>query len=255
MEHGARWDFHTRSDHLSTYPRCLPLAITGIALSQVCCCTLGALYWIILIYSSPEELGVCLWQQERKERMNRCRISTPGQEQTHLLQQSPIPLIPKWFHLQILPGDTALLSSSTTEAAGPFLKCFKQILLPQFHAPDPGECGSLPTPAMTHLSNIKSLAAEPSSVIIFFPTISEHPGNLLLSLGWVAQKWWGSLLPVAGENCSGSSAAISSTPHSYWGVKCNKWDSSLSVTISYSSSLVQGGCLSLKKCWECGMWV
>lgn len=148
---GAQWDFHTRSDHLSTHPRCLPLAITGIALSQVCCCSLRALYWIILIYSSPEELSVCLWQQERKERMNRCWVSTPGQEQIHLLRQSPILLPSKWSQLQLLPGDPPLLSSTTTEAAGPFLKCLKQVLLPQFHVLDPPECGSLPTPAVTHL--------------------------------------------------------------------------------------------------------
>lgn len=148
---GAQWDFHTRSDHLSTHPRCLPLAITGIALSQVCCCSLRPLYWIILIYSSPEKLSVCLWQQERKEKMNRCWVSIPGQEQTHLLQQGPILLPCKWFQLQVLPGDPPLLSSITTEAAGPFLKCLKQILLPQFHAPDPCECGSLPAAAMTPL--------------------------------------------------------------------------------------------------------
>lgn len=148
---GAQWDFHTRSDHLSTHPRCLPLAITGIALSQECCCSLRALYWIILIYSSPEELSVCLWQQERKERMNRCWVSTLGQEQIHLLRQSPILLPSKWSQLQLLPGDPPLLSSTTTEAAGPFLKCLKQVLLPQFHVLDPPECGSLPTPAVTHL--------------------------------------------------------------------------------------------------------
>lgn len=53
-----------------------------------------ALYWIILIYSSPEDLGVCLWQRERKERMNCCWVSTPGQDQAHHLpEQFSVPPI------------------------------------------------------------------------------------------------------------------------------------------------------------------
>lgn len=51
----------------------------------------------------------------------------------------------------------------------------------------------------SYLSNIKSLAAEPSCVIVYFPIMSEHPENLHLSFGWGAQRWWGSLLDVAGE--------------------------------------------------------
>lgn len=86
----TQWDFHTRSGHPSTHPRYLPLAVTGIALSQLCCCSLKALHWIILICISPEELGVFLWQKSRKERMNFCWVFTPGQEQAHLPQQSPI---------------------------------------------------------------------------------------------------------------------------------------------------------------------
>lgn len=128
----GKWDFHTRSDHPSADPRCLPLAVMGIALSQVCCCSLRALYQIILIYSSPEELGVCLWQWEGKERMNRCWVSTPGQDQGHLPQQSPVLCPSEQSQLQVFPADPPLLGSTATKATGPCQKHLNRVLLPQF---------------------------------------------------------------------------------------------------------------------------
>lgn len=268
----------------------------GIALSQVCCCSLRALYQILLIYSSPEGLRICLWQWERKERMNCCWVSTPGQEQAHLLQQSPVLRPYEQSQPQVSPANPPLLSSTATEATGTSLKRLNQVLLPQFQmtlcvrdcvhsgsVPQIAQCKARPWSGLlipivikkninnhnnlhceksmwawitsstcnntSHLFNIKSLAVAPSCVIVCFPIISEHPESVLFSLGQGVQRWWGSSLDVAGETTRPRQqyCCVSSTPHSYWGEKHNKWDSSLFVTIPYSLSLGSECCLSLKK--------
>lgn len=255
MVAGVQWDFHTRSDHLSTHPRCLPLAITRIALSQVCCCSLRALYWIVLI-TAPQRILVSAFGNKRgRKEWTAAEFPSLGRSKSPATKLHSPPL-------QIVPASGFARRPTTPQQHH---HRSSRIISEMFetNAPAPVSCPrsmwvwitSNTCNDISYLSNIKSLAAEPSCVTVYCPIMSEHPENLLLSLDEGHRNDGDPCCMCLGKIASGSSAAVSSTPHSCWGENYNKWDPSLSVTISYYSSMAQGGCLSLKKCWKCGMWI